>query len=165
MTLKLNPPDPSIRGIIRPLKTVSEDTGISQVLEQMMQEKLHIALVAASDQRIIGMITLEDIIEELVGEIEDEYDRLPNHIHPYGGGWIMGGGVGMNLVAQTTGVEWPPKTQAEISLRLADWCVQKIGGPLKGGEIIESNNLQVTVRKLRRKKLGEAIVSVVNKNS
>lgn len=161
MALKLNPTEPSIKGIIRPIKTVTEDTPISQVLEQMMQEKLHIAMVSTQGQKIIGMITLEDIIEELVGEIEDEFDRLPTHIHPYGNGWIMGGGVLMNTTMQIAGLQ--TLSEREGSWRLADWFAKKIKEPLKGGEVVETNGLHVMVRKLRRKKVGEAIVSVAKK--
>ena len=42
------------------------------------------------------MITLEDIIEELVGEIHDEYDRIPTHLNKAGDGWIAGGFVSLN---------------------------------------------------------------------
>ncbi len=157
MALKLNSQDPTVRGIIRPIKTVLSDAPISQALEKMIQEKLHIALVGDKSQMVIGMVTLEDIIEELVGEIEDEFDRLPTYIHPYAGGWIMGGGVLMNLVAQTVGVE-APVNPIEGPYRLADWCARHKKTPLHGGEIIEADGLQVTVRKLRRKKLSEASI-------
>ena len=161
MALKLNSQDPTIKGIVRPIKTVDGDMPIAQALEKMMQEKLHIALVADKDQKNIGMVALEDIIEELVGEIEDEFDRLPTYIHPYAGGWIMGGGVPMATVVQTTGTLLTTKPSNEGPFRLADWCAQKIKAPLHGGEIIESDGLQVTVRKMRRKKLSEASVSIV----
>ncbi len=128
-----------------------------------MQEKMHIALVSTKDNKIIGLITLEDIIEELVGEIEDEFDRLPTYIHPYGESWIMGGAVPMSMVAQTTGVLVHLDPSGNHQLRLADWCQRKHASPLKGGEIIEGDGLQVIVRKLRRKKLSEAIVSVNKK--
>ena len=160
MALKLNSQDPTVKGIIRPIKTVANDTPISQVLEKMMLEKLHIALVADSHQVIVGMVALEDIIEELVGEIEDEFDRLPTYIHPYAGGWIMGGGVPMTTVAQTTDLLIPANPSGEGHFRLADWCAKNIKAPLRGGETIEADGLQVTVRKLRRKKLSEASVSI-----
>jgi len=160
--LKLNPDDPSIKGILRPIKTVDKDVPISQVLEQMIQEKLHIALVTSKTSGVIGMITLEDIIEELVGEIEDEFDRLPTYIHPYSNGWIMGGGVAMSLVAQTTGWKTSQET-GEVPMRLAEWYGQKLGPAVKGGEVITDGNLQVMARKVRRKKLSEAVVSIVSK--
>jgi len=157
MALKLNSQDPTVRGIIRPIKNVPFDTPISQALEKMIQEKLHIMLVADKSQMIVGMVTLEDIIEELVGEIEDEFDRLPTYVHPYAGGWIMGGGVPMTVVAQTVDIA-PPPASGDGPFRLADWCDRHMKGPLQGGEVIEADGLQVMVRKLRRKKLSEASV-------
>lgn len=160
MALKLNPSDPSIKGILLPIKTLKEDLPLSLALERMMQEKLHIALVESSkDSQITGMVTLEDIIEELVGQIEDEYDRLPTHAHPYDAGWIMGGGLPMTTVNQITGKTIYQEAEGEPSPKLADWFAQKAGEALKGGEIIESQGLQFAVRKIRRKKLAETIVT------
>lgn len=160
MALKLNALDPTVKGIIRPIKTVDGDTPIAQVLEKVIQEKLHIAMVGDKDQRIIGMVTLEDIIEELVGEIEDEFDRLPTYIHPFAGGWIVGGGVPMHVLSQTIGMPETPKPLIEGPFRLADWCEHIYKKPLRGGEMLEGNGFYVTVRKLRRKKLSEASISI-----
>lgn len=163
VALKLNPLDPTVKGILRPIRTFPDDMAIATVLEAMIQEKLHIAMVAGKDQKIAGMVTMEDIIEEMVGEIEDEFDRLPNQIHPYAGGWIIGGGVPMTIVLQTVGLQWPPNVLMDPNIKLAEWCHKKLGLHLKGGETIETNGLQIMVRKLRRKKVGEAVVNLVNK--
>lgn len=157
--LKLNPADPSIKGIIRPIKTFESSTPIAQALECMIQEKLHIALVVSKEGKTIGMVTLEDIIEEMVGEIEDEFDRLPGYVHPYGGGWIVGGGVTMAVLGQTVGEASLPLPAEERSLKLADWFARKTGKPPLGGESINAGEVIIMVRKLRRKKLGEAIIT------
>ncbi len=157
--LKLNPADPSIKGIIRPIKSFAAITPISQVLERMMQERLHIALVFSKDNKIIGMVTMEDIIEELVGEIEDEFDRLPSYIHPYGGGWIAGGGVTMAALSQAVGESLLPLAPEEKPLKLTDWFDKKVVHQLHGGETISAGEVLIMVRKLRRKKLGEAIIT------
>jgi len=154
--LKINPDDPTIKGTIRPIMKFLDSTPISKVLERMIQEKLHIGLVENTQKLVIGMITQEDIIEELVGEIEDEFDRLPNHIHPYGSQWLVGGAVLMSALAKTMAIEWPG---TENDLKLADWCQRQFNKPFNGGEIISGNGLQVTVRKLRRKKISEAFVA------
>jgi putative hemolysin len=169
--MRVNPSDPTIRGVSRPIKKVREDVPLSNLLETMIQEKTHIVIVVSVEGAVLGMVTLEDIIEELVGEIEDEFDRLPAHIHPCGSScWIMGGGVPMSTVASTVGLEWPDKSAVRLADKsdgrahtLAEWCVQKAGFPLKGGETIESDNLRVVPRKFRRKKLLEATVTVIGR--
>jgi len=159
--LRVNPSDPTIKGISRPITKVQEDLPLSKLLEMMIQEKTHIVVVVSGDNIVLGMITLEDIIEELVGEIEDEFDRLPTHIHPCPTGWIMGGGVPMTTVASTAGLDWSAKFAGRVPT-LAEWCDQTLGKPLEGGETVEADNLRVIPRKFRRKKLQEAIVSTTS---
>jgi len=162
--LRVNPADPTVRGISRPIKKVNEDTPLSQLLEAMIRERNHIVVVTSSEGAVLGMVTLEDIIEELVGEIEDEFDRLPTHIHPYGSScWIVGGGVSIGIVASTAGLDWSSKFIDGRVPTVAEWCVQQIGQPLKGGEVIESDNLRVVPRKFRRKKVSEAMVTVIGR--
>ncbi len=158
--LKINPQDPSIRGIIRPIKVVSGDMSISQVLELMVRERLHIMLVSARNDspRLVALVALEDIIEELVGEIEDEFDRLPAHIHPFAGGWIVGGGV---LMSALGAVVAKGAYNGSPDGRLADWCAGHGLDENRGGEMIEADGLRVTARKFRRKKVSEATVSVI----
>jgi len=162
MALKLNPTDPTIKGILRPIKFLPEGMMLATAMEQMIREKLHIAMVQAGDNQTIGMITLEDIIEELVGQIEDEFDRMPSHVHPYEAGWIMGGGLLITTVSQITGKELWPEKPGETPPRLSDWFSQQVGGELTGGEMFEFQGLQFTVRKLRRKKLSEVIITHKN---
>ncbi len=153
--LKINPEDPTIKGIIRPIKRFNNLTTISTVLQQMIHEKIHIGLVEDNTNQVVGLITLEDIIEELVGDIEDEFDRLPNYVHPYGNQWLMGGAVPMSLVAKTVGIEWPA---VGGELKMTDWCQAQYGKPFNGGETINANGIQVTIKKLKRKRISEAFV-------
>ncbi|MFA5239519.1 MAG: hemolysin family protein [Phycisphaerae bacterium] len=176
--LRINPSDPSIRGILRPIQKVSEDTPLSSLLEIMIRERNHI-LIVTSEERILGMVTLEDVIEELVGEIEDEFDRLPMHIHPYGSSglthlpdgchqsdcWIVGGGISIGAVAAAAGLDWSGKFGDSKIPTVAEWCAQQTGEPLKGGETIERDNLRVVPRKFRRNKVSEAMVTVLRKES
>jgi putative hemolysin len=158
--LKINPSDPTVRGITRPIQKVKEDTVLSALLEMMIQQKTHIVIVVSQGGTVVGMATLEDVIEELVGEIEDEFDRLPTHIHPCGAAWIMGGGVPMSAVALTVGLQGQTTGGTGRIPTLAEWCAQHAGPTLKGGEAIEADDLHVLPRKFRRKRVLEATVSV-----
>jgi len=126
----------------------------------MIQQKTHIVIIVSLEGAVLGMVTLEDVMEELVGEIEDEFDRLPTHIHPYGTAWIMGGGVPMSTVASVVGLPLQAATGAGRTPTLAEWCAQHAGAALKGGEAVEAENLHVLPRKFRRKRVLEATVTL-----
>jgi putative hemolysin len=163
--LKINPTNPSIRQITRPIKKVSEDMVLSELLETMIQERIHIVLVVSLKGRILGMITMEDIIEELTGDIESEFDRLPGYIHACGtSSWIMGGGVLMTTAAVTLGLNWQDKFSLpgkELKIpTLSEWCRHKTHNKILGAEPIESDGIRVVPRKFRRKKVFEAAVSL-----
>jgi len=64
--------------LIRRMVQVGTDWKLEDVLVDMKQYRTHMALVLAPDHRVIGMLTLEDILEELVGEIYDESDQDKN---------------------------------------------------------------------------------------
>jgi putative hemolysin len=162
--MRVNPKDPSIKGISRPILKVPDDMVLSQLLEMMIQQKTHIVLVVSKEGTVLGMVTLEDVLEELVGEIEDEFDRLPSHVHPCGEGWIMGGGVPMTTVAATAGVPWPAQPDGGRAMTLAEWSAQHAPSGFKGGETFERDGLRVAARKFRRKRLMEATISRAGQN-
>ncbi|MCX6354201.1 MAG: CNNM domain-containing protein [Candidatus Aureabacteria bacterium] len=161
VALKSTPSEATINGVTRPITRVDEDMSLSHVLEQMMRDKTHIVVVASQKGRVLGMVTLEDIIEQLVGEIEDEFDRLSTRIQPYGSSWIMGGGVPMTTVASTLGLNWTGKFPDGKVPNLIKWCTQKMGRSPARGEVVESDNVRVIARKFRRKIMSEAIVSLI----
>jgi CBS domain containing-hemolysin-like protein len=72
--------DIDLRSIARPIAHVSESARVDRVLREMRRERRHIALVHDEHGTVVGLVTLEDILEEIVGEIEDEFD--PEHREP-----------------------------------------------------------------------------------
>jgi hypothetical protein len=67
----------------------------------------------------------------------------------------------MGVVFSIVGLDWSGKFGDGRIPTVAEWCVQQIGQTLKGGEVIESDNLRVVPRKFRRKKVSEAMVTVL----
>lgn len=63
--------------ILRPLLVVKAGRDISSILKELQQKKMNIAIVIDNNMSVLGLISIEDIIEELVGEIFDEYDAEP----------------------------------------------------------------------------------------
>ena len=93
--MRLSPHDASLRAILRPMPSLSADLLLTACLERLIREHTHIAVVCDAAGKVVGLITLEDILEELVGDIQDEYDRLPVHAVPSGRAWVVGGGVSL----------------------------------------------------------------------
>jgi putative hemolysin len=149
--------NPSLRSVVRPIPSFQDDLSLSTCLEQLIREHTHIALVRDRAGKVVGMITLEDVIEELVGEIQDEYDRLPGHVKPSGAGWVVGGGVPLSRLKELTGIELAgdpspaPKT-------LNDWVTGRLGRPVRGGDIANQGDVTVIVRSVRRQHVHEAQV-------
>ncbi len=154
--LKLAPGEPTLRGIVRPIPSLPDSTPIASGLETLMRERSHIALVRDAAGSVCGMITLEDILEELVGEIEDEYDRLPARVVASGPGWVVGGGVTLARLATDTGIRLAPRAPADDGQRLTDWVCEQLGGPVGGGELLERAGVRLLVRKVRRQSVREA---------
>lgn len=67
--------DISIKSIIRPIHFVPQNQRITKLLSQFQRDRIHMAVVVDEYGGTEGIITMEDIIEELVGEIQDEYDN------------------------------------------------------------------------------------------
>ena len=72
--LTADPPPAGLEELARPLGRVSESMLLGELLRELRREKRHMALVVDEHGTTIGLVTLEDVLEELVGEIEDEFD-------------------------------------------------------------------------------------------
>jgi len=157
--LRLVPDQPSLRGIVRKLPELESDFTLSTGLETMIREHTHIALVRDGTRRIVGMITLEDIMEELVGDILDEFDRAPVHLAYGGTGWVCGGGVTLERLEQAAGITIH-RDPATTEMRTVNDLIQsKLTRTVRGGDIVRTDGLRLLVRKVRRQQVMEAQVT------
>jgi putative hemolysin len=156
--LRLAPHEPSLRGVVRAIPNLSADAAIASGLESLLREHLHIALVRDGSGKVLGMVTLEDILEELIGDIQDEYDLLPGHALASGAGWVVGGGIGLARLRELTGID-PSGLAAGGAQSLSAWIAGRLGRPVRGGDVVEGSGLRVAVRKVRRGQVLEAQVS------
>jgi len=154
---KTHPGNPVLREIIRPLISLPIDMNLSDALKRMTAEHLHLALVRGQGGTVVGMISLEDIFEELVGDIQDEFDRLPKHISPSGNQIVVGGGVTLGQLRESLkradlGRDFPANTT------INDWLNHGREDNLKGGDMITYDGVWAQVRKVRRKRITEALL-------
>lgn len=153
--LRVSPEGPSLRNLVRRLRSFDADSSAADCLEHLMRERTHIALARERNGEVVGMITLEDIVEEIVGEIHDEFDRMPTHLTPAGEGWIAGGFVSLAALRQTTGIDLKPLGEKPL-YTLSDWIVEHLGHPPHGNDQVKTETCRVLVRKTRHVLVQEA---------
>jgi CBS domain containing-hemolysin-like protein len=124
----------------RPITRVSEAALISEALPEL--RRLHLALVADEHGTTTGLVTLEDVIEELVGEIEDEFDR---HEEPDvmrdGDSWIVPGSLPVRDLAGELGIDLEDPHETTIGGHI----VEELGRVPDAGEELEVDGLRVEV--------------------
>jgi CBS domain containing-hemolysin-like protein len=152
-SLHVNPQDPSLRGIIRPVHFVAPDASASDLLRNFVDEHVHMAVVREGE-RTVGLVTFEDLVEELVGELEDEFDRLPRMIHSLAGGvWMVGGGAPASDVLTRIG---QPIDGAQGTL--SSWLLGCIGSTPQPGAVHRAGGYEFTVRRVRRGRIFEVSI-------
>ena len=155
------PHEASLRAILRPLPSLDADLMLTACLERLIREHTHIALVRDAAGKVVGLITLEDILEELVGEIQDEYDRLPVHAVPSGWAWVVGGGLGLARLKELSGHR-PGRRSARAAARGRRAERQRLDRRPFAAAVSAAATfssvpaLRMVVRKVRRQKVFEA---------
>jgi len=153
--MRTNPQDPSFRGIIRPVHFAGPDESAADLLQVFVEQHIHIAIVRDKNGATLGFVTLEDLVEELVGEIEDEFDKLPRMFHALSGGtWMVGGGVSMAEVAK--GLNNPKLESAE---KVSVWLSNALRHPPKPGDIYRQAGVEFAVRRVMRGQVFEVSVT------
>ena len=139
--LLVSDPAEKLRSIVRPLERVPESLLIDDLLEQLRSRREHVALVADEHGTVIGLVTLEDVLEEIVGEIEDEFD--PQAEEPFkrdGDALFISGSAPVRLVAEALHVEIEDAHEATISGYLIEreGRLPQVGEAMElGGKVLE----------------------------
>ena len=69
--------EPDLLALKRPLLYFREDTPLEEALRQLQYDRISLAVVRSKNRKVVGLISLEDLLEEIVGEIRDEFERAP----------------------------------------------------------------------------------------
>ncbi|KWX80082.1 HlyC/CorC family transporter [Paenibacillus sonchi] len=145
-----NNPDFDFKSLILPLLTVSEVTPVKTLLTRMQKERVHIALLLDEYGGTSGLITIEDILEEIVGEIRDEFDgdERRNIEKLSDSHYLFDGNVSVLEVKELTGFDLHDDEVTTIG----GWLYSHLEEPAIGKSITHEN-VTLTVREMNRHRI------------
>ena len=145
-----NNPDFDFKSLILPLVTVSEVTPVKTLLTRMQKERVHIALLLDEYGGTSGLITIEDILEEIVGEIRDEFDEdeRKNVEKLSDTHYLFDGNVSLLEVKDLTGLDFHDEEVTTIG----GWLYSHMEEPAVG-KSLTYEHVTLTVREMNRHRI------------
>ena len=140
-------PNVKLRNLLSPPHFVREKDTIDDVLSDMRQHKHHIAIVVDDHKKMLGLATIEDFLEELVGEIFDEEDIVDQNFQSIGGNKYL---VNVNLLVgnafERMGIGTAPRAIA--GKPIISFLIERLGHRPEEDETVLFENLEFTVCEL-----------------
>jgi CBS domain containing-hemolysin-like protein len=141
--------------LIRKPRFVPESKKVSDLLRDMQREKFHVAVVVDEYGGFAGLVTLEDLLEEIVGEIVDEYDREEPQVEPAGDGrFRVNARLPVDELNELLDTELPDE----------EW--DTVGGLMMGilgrlpaqGEKVEFQDLRFTAERVQGRRISKVLI-------
>ena len=142
----------TLRNLLRPAYFVPEAKKVDELLAEMQRRRMHMALVVDEYGGIAGLVTLEDIVEEIIGEIQDEYDleeEIPD-IRPLGPGeYLLSGRADIDDLNEALGADFP----SEDADTLGGLLLTVTGHMPAEGEAVTIDGFLFTIRKVDQRRI------------
>ena len=145
-----------MKDFLMPPRFVHASTHINRILLDMQREHAHMAVVVDDYGGVIGIITLEDILEELVGEIWDESDEVIENIRERSdGSYDINGSTRLSDMCESVGCSIDSNADT-----VGGWVTEMLGGIPESGESFECGGMHVTVESTDKRRVLKVNVNV-----
>ena len=149
----------TVRELMRPAYLVPDSLSAGDLLRDMQRKKIHLAVVMDEYGSLAGVITVEDLLEEIVGNIYDEYDPAePPELEQIGEGlWRASGALSVGELAETLGIELSGDLDYDTVGGMVLSCLRTI--PEDGSRpAVQVNGLDIQVEKVEDHRIQSALV-------
>ncbi|MGZ5297165.1 MAG: hemolysin family protein [Actinomycetota bacterium] len=149
--------DAPLNEIVRETHYIPETKKVAELLREMQRDKFHIAVVTDEYGSVSGLVTLEDLLEELVGEITDEYDREEPELVPVSEGlYRVSGKASVDDVNELLDVELPDEEWDTV----AGLMLELFGRIPKSGDKVEFQGLTFTAEEVQGRRIAKVLIAV-----
>ena len=152
-----------LSALMTPPLFVPKSIRISVLLRLLQRKKAHIAVVTDGYGGTLGIVTMEDILEELVGEIWDEHDEVVEDIRREGAGvWTVSGGADLYRLLDRLGLDGRQVESASVT----GWVMERLGRVPEPGDVFTEGPWRITVtaadeRRVRQLRVEQAEAGTV----
>jgi magnesium and cobalt exporter, CNNM family len=144
-------PEAKIESAVRDALIVPETKPLDDLLTELQRQRSSIGVVVDEYGRTVGIVTVEDILEEVVGEIEDETDPLAGSLRQLANGdWYVRGHVSLGDLTDR-GIELPVDTDAYNSI--GGYVFGELGRLPKRGDLIAADGYEIRVESVRENRI------------
>jgi magnesium and cobalt exporter, CNNM family len=144
-------PEAKIESAVRDALIVPETKPLDDLLTELQRQRSSMGVVVDEYGRTVGIVTVEDILEEVVGEIEDETDPLAGSLRQLANGdWYVRGHVSLGDLADR-GIELPVDTDAYNSV--GGYVFGELGRLPKRGDLIAADGFEIRVESVRENRI------------
>ena len=142
-----------IRKILHPVHLVPETKKVGELLKELQKRRSHMAIVVDEHGSVSGLVTLEDLIEQIVGEIQDEYDWEERPVERLRDGSMVVEGtlLGVRAARDARG----PAARRASSRPWPASCWRELGSVPKGGEVVADRRLALHGRRRRENRISK----------
>jgi putative hemolysin len=140
---------------VRKLPVIPETKLLSELVDEFRESQAHMALVVNEFGAVSGVLTLEDVFEQIFGEIEDEHDLVRVEVEMEADELELDGATSMRDLETQYGIELPSETGFET---LAGFILFRLGFIPKGGESVEADGRRYTVLTMERNRIAKVKV-------
>jgi CBS domain containing-hemolysin-like protein len=153
--------------IIKPVVFAAKTMKISALLQTLQKKHAHLAVLVDEFGGTLGIVTIEDIVEELVGEIWDEHDKVVEPIRRNSDGsyTVLGRVQFQDMLKHLSAagiIKYSANDEDIPATTVGNWVLENSGGLPRVGEQIVWRNLQITVSRVQKQRLMEATVTIRN---
>lgn len=150
----------AIRDIMKPMKYVPETMSIADILSDFQKSKVHMAVVLDSYGGTMGIVTLEDILEELVGDIWDESDVIQLDVTPIGENrYKVKGDANIFDTMEKLGVEFDPGEYDDYSV--TGYVFYRLDRSPLRGDTVDVGNVRIKVTAVKGRRATECEFEVL----
>ncbi len=132
-----------VKDVMHPIMFIPETKNVSDLRKEFQQGRQHMAVVVDEYGNTAGLITIEDLVEEIVGEIEDEFGQAKKRfVETKDGAFIVDAKMPVSDLAEETGIKLPEDTEYDTT---GGFVVATLGKVPQQGETFQSNGVGVTI--------------------